>query len=290
MRDLAATEFLSISDCLKATPAEEGGERFVYLEASNEALDHQGEVILAKALEASASYYLKFGNLDIDHITQIGMKAGIPNYPSFEIGVPVDVKVKGRRTFVKGQIYRGDGPVAARANEFWDSLTKLSPAQRWYPSVGGAVLEKAQELDPQTKDKRTTIRKVRWTNIGMSRTPVNLDLPTATTVPIEAFAKSWGPGGLDLTKALTANPGVTDAAALTAGGALAKQSLEPRVQSYWDFRERVAADLRRHRVQPNGKALFEHSTRNLHLGEAEASEFIERFMADVGRLTQKRNH
>lgn len=289
MRDLTATEFLAIRDCLKATPAEEGGERFVYLEASNEARDHQGEVVLAKALEASASYFLRFGNLDLDHITQIGAKAGIPEYPRYEIGRPADVKVAGRRTFVKGQIYRGEGPVAQRANDFWDSLTKLSPPQRWYPSVGGAVEAKSTEFDPETKGKRTVIKSVRWTNIGFSKTPVNLAVPTVSTIPMDVLAKSWGPGGLDLTKALTANPGVTDVAAITGGGALAKQSLEPRVQSYWDFRDRVAGEMRRRRVQPAPEALFGHATRNFGLNPAEASEWVGRFMADMSRYT-KRNH
>ena len=46
----AAQDWLSIPDMLKATPAEESGKRYLYLEASNEARDYQGEVVLAKAL------------------------------------------------------------------------------------------------------------------------------------------------------------------------------------------------------------------------------------------------
>ncbi len=101
----AVPSYLSISQMLKATPVAEGVDRFIYLEASNESLDQQGEVVLAKALEDSAAYYLRFGNLDIDHYTQIGARAGVPNYELYEIGRPIDVSVKDGATFVKGQIY-----------------------------------------------------------------------------------------------------------------------------------------------------------------------------------------
>ncbi|MBW6397037.1 hypothetical protein KPL78_04215 [Roseomonas sp. HJA6] len=285
------TSFLSLRDCLKATPAEEGGERFVYLEASNEARDHQGEVVLAKALKDSADYYLRYGNLDLDHITQLGPKAGIPNYPTFEIGRPAEVRITGGRTFVKGQVYRGEGPVAAKANDFWDSLTKISPPQRWYPSVGGAVVAKDTELDPKTKGRRTVIRQVRWTNIGFSKTPVNLSVPSVSTVPIGALAKSWGPGGLDLTKALEVSGGGTDAAALTGGAALAKQSLDRRVHSYWDFRDRVAEAVWRGRVHLHPRDVVAHATHEHGIGPAEASEWCERFLADLkrGEITKRKN-
>ena len=61
--------FLTITDCLKAMPAMEGGRRFIFMEASNQARDYQGEIVLAKALAESADYYRQFGNLDLDHIT-----------------------------------------------------------------------------------------------------------------------------------------------------------------------------------------------------------------------------
>ena len=86
MRDTAATEFVTITDLLKATPAEEGGRRFIYLEAGNEAVDQQGEIVLARALGDSAPFFLQYGNLDLDHVTQIGPKRGIADYAAYEIG------------------------------------------------------------------------------------------------------------------------------------------------------------------------------------------------------------
>jgi len=196
-----APDYLFITDCLKATPFEEGGQRFVHMEASNESIDHQQEVVLADALKQSADYFLQYGNLDIDHITQIGAKQGIPDYALFEIGQPVDVKVRGRKTFVKGRIYSGDGQAAEKANQFWESLTELNPPARWYPSVGGQVTERGEAMDPKTGMAHKVVKAVRWTNIGFSHTPVNITIPTVSTVPLGVMAKSWGAYGLDMTKA-----------------------------------------------------------------------------------------
>src|SRR5580704_14596951 len=94
---------ISISQMLKAMPATEGGQRFVYLEASNESRDYQNEVILAKALADSADYFLKYGNIAHEHYTQTSKPnpaknwPGIPNHESFEIGRPVEARVDGKR-------------------------------------------------------------------------------------------------------------------------------------------------------------------------------------------------
>jgi hypothetical protein len=283
----ALPSYLSISNMLKATPVVEGGDRFIYLEASNEGLDLQGEVVLAKALAESADYYLKFGNIDIDHFTKIGAKAGIPSYEGYEIGRPVEVRAKEGATFVKGQIFSGDGPAAVQANLFWSSLVDLNPPARWYPSVGGAVLEKGMSIDPVTKSKRAVISKVRWSNIGFSKTPVNPHLATVSTVPFGALAKSWGPCGFDLTKALEAGYG-TDAAALVGGGALRRQSLDSGVLSYWDFRDQFAESIRSKQVgsmQPANLVRFAQDA--FGLAKARASDYVTRFLGDLNRAMKK---
>jgi len=277
MFDADSCEFLTVSGLLKAFPSEEGADRILNFEASNEALDQQNEVVLAEALAVSAEFYKKFGNVDIDHVTQVGARMGIPNYNLFEIGRPVDVRIDGRKTFVKAIIYRGEGPVAEKANQVWDSLTKLSPPARWYPSVGGAVLEKGSDFDPATKSARTVIRRVRWSNVGLSRTPVNATVPN---VSVGTFAKCWGVGGLDLTKALEAGYG-TDSAALAGGSALRGQSLDHRVQSYWGFRDRMAGDIKRGRSKSSAAGIVAHATEHYGLDANEAAEYTERFLGDV---------
>jgi hypothetical protein len=282
----AETDFLSIEGLLKAMPREEGGRRFVYMEASNESRDHDGEVVLCKALEASAAYYLRFGNVDLDHRTAVGPVAGQPSHHLFEIGKPIEVKVDAPRTFVKAEIYSGDSPVAENANLFWDSLTKVRPPQRWYPSVGGQC-SRSVIIDPVTKEPRKVIGKVRWTNIGMSRTPTNLEVPTAATVPFGALAKSLGMSGFSMRKAIEAGYG-TDVSELAGGAALREQSLDDHVQSYWDFRDRLAGDIRRKSVTPAIDAMVAHSSAKYGLEPHVAAKHVERFLADLKRGRQQR--
>ena len=278
----AVPAYLSIGDMFKASPVVEGGDRFIYLEASNETLDQQNEIVLAKALSDSSDYYLKFGNLDIDHYTQIGARSGIPNYEMFEIGRPVEVAVRGGSTFVKGHIYSGTGQAAEKANAFWSSLVDVKPAQRWYPSVGGAVIAKSIVIDPETKNKKAVINKVRWSNIGFSKTPVNANLSTVSTIPFGALAKSLCvDGGWDFLKAVEAGYG-TDSASLSGGGALRKQSLEPNLLSYWDFRDRLSDLISKGSVSAGKPAeLVKVAHERFGMSADVAAASVERFLSDL---------
>jgi hypothetical protein len=280
---LADNDFISISDMLKATPRVEGGRRFLYIEASNEKVDQQGEVVLQQALRESSDYFLQFGNLDIDHFTIIGPKLGIPDYLQYEIGRPVDVRFNAGKTFVKGEVFQGDTPIAAKANEFWASLVDLRPPQRWYPSVGGKVLGKQPGSDKGGMP-RTDITKVRWYNIGFSKTPVNSNVPEVSAVPMDVFAKCWGPSGLDvmMLKALTAGYG-TDAATATGGAALRIQSLDGTPVEYFDLRDRLSQDMLTGKVpqDPGLADLVSYSAKTFHLADDVAAEFVERFARDI---------
>lgn len=288
-------EFLSIGSMLKATPQMDGGNRIVYFEASNEGLDLQGEVIAAKALAESADYFLKFGNIDIDHYTLLGKpsaehgRAGIPGCELYEIGRPVDVRQTGGTTFVKAQIYSGSGPAAQRANDFWSSVTDLNPPQRWYPSVGGAVLAKSVELDKNGM-RKAIVKKVRWNNIGVSKTPVNQHVGACATIPLGAFAKSWTSAGLDFAKALEAGYG-TDAATLTGGGAIREQSLDGVVQSYFDFRNKLAGEMRKGAAgkNPGARELVAYAGKQFGISPDRAAEWCERFMRDLKNGLTKRS-
>jgi len=295
----ALPSHIGISHMLKAQPATEGGQRFVYLEASNEARDYQNEVILAQALADSADYYLKYGNLDLDHYTQIGKPnparnwPGIPNYESFEIGRPVAARIDGKRTFVKGHISAGTGPAAEKANLFWSSLTELNPPQVWYPSVGGAVLEKSTAIDGASGTAYPVIKKVRWTNIGFSKTPVNPDVPEVSTIPIGVLAKSWSAQGLDLRKTLTAGYG-TDSATLTGGSALREGDGDAAgmgqggVLDYWNFRDQFARLVMSGEVSQGVKDMVMQAASRFRLSKAIAAEYVERFLDDLQRGLHER--
>lgn len=278
-----APDFVFISDMLKATPAMEGGRRFVYIEASNEKVDQQGEVVLQAALRESADYFKQFGNLDIDHFTIIGPKLGIPDYLKYEIGRPVDVRFERGRTFVKGEVFSGDTPMAQKANEFWSSLVDLRPPQRWYPSVGGKVLHRTPASD-KSGLPRVDVTKVRWYNIGFSKTPVNANVPEVSAVPMDVFAKCWGPGGWDaaLLKTLTAGYG-TDSASFTGGAAMRIQSLDGAPVDYFDLRDQLSKHMLDGTApkDPGLADLVSYSAKTFNLADDVASEFVERFARDI---------
>lgn len=283
-------EFISVSSLLKATPQEESGRRVLYLEASNEDRDHQNEIVLAKALEASSDYYLRHGNVDIDHFSILGPKAGIPDYMEYEIGKPCEVRATGKATFVKAELYQGESAMARKANMVWDSQTKQSPKSRWYPSVGGAVLAKSIKLDPATGDKIAVVERVRWNNIALSRTPVNRTVGEASIAPVGTFAKSLG--GFIL-KALEASY-ATDAAAKTGGGALGGQSLDGAStarRGYFHFRDQLAGAMSAGLVghNPGVMEIHDYAAKTFGLPTDQAAEWVERFTRDLKSGLNKRS-
>jgi hypothetical protein len=268
-------DFLCFGGMLKASPAEERGERILYLEASNEDTDHQNEIVLQKALQDSSDYFLRHGNIDLSHYSIMGHKAGIANHLEYEIGKPLEVRVDGHRTMVKAQLYQGDSPTV------WESLTKQSPPARWFPSVGGAVLAKAIKIDPKTREKVAVIERVRWNNIALDRCPVNKTVPEASLAPVGVFVKSLG--GFVL-KALEASHS-TDVASLTGGGALGMQSLDGggAPKSYFDFRNRLAEAMRNGKAggNPGMQDLIDLAVRNFGMPLNSAAEWVERFARDL---------
>ena len=284
-------DFLSIETMLKARPSEEEGERYIYLEASKEGVDQQNEVVLSKALAESAHHFLRYGSLDIDHksMPTIASRYGINDPENWEIGVPVEVKADERSVFVKGRLFSGDTPLAARAGMVWDSLTKLSPPARWYPSVGGAPLARKTDFDPVTKASVGYVTKVRWTNLALSRQPVNQHVAPATVLPFGTLTKCWTAEGFDLRKSLQAGYG-SDVSALSGGGALRVQSLEGKPKSYFKFRDRLSDAITSGIVKRQDCRGLNASSRGpLGLSSMEAGEWVMRFLNDLKRSLTERS-
>ncbi len=190
---------------IKASPSVERGQRILYMEASNEVRDLQGEKILLSALAESIPYFLKYGRIDLDHASVLGkIREQRVNPYAFEIGRPLDARVGDGSIFVKAAIFTslnktpGENRFTEAADIFWDSLT-TNPPVLWYPSVAGDVYEDAQTVE----DGKPTVvvRKMRWHSIGLSRTPVNQAVRPVSTMPMRVFAKAFSSLG-DLKDAL----------------------------------------------------------------------------------------
>lgn len=287
-------DFVSFGGLLKATPATEGAERMLYIEASNEDVDHQNEIVLQKALAESSDYYLRHGNVDLSHYTILGPKSGIPNFLDYEIGKPVEVRIDGKKTFVKAQLYQGAGARAANAQMVWDSITAQNPPSRWYPSVGGAVLSKSVQFDQTSGSRVAVIDKVRWNNLALDRTPVNMTVSEVSTTPVGIFAKALG--GFVL-KTLTAGYG-TDSAELTGGGALRVQSQDHKLMSttvpdgsdmgYIKFRDKLAEAWKSGGGEGKGAQRLVSLAHKLGVMGDQALEWVERFLRDLETETAKR--
>lgn len=160
------------------------GKRIVEVEASSEEVDSEGDVILQKALMDSAHSFIKTGHLDIDHISEMGDRLGIPNPSSYIIGVPMEVKDIGNgRTSVVGQIFTSsDGtfdPAIRKCDEFWASL-QVDPPVRWRASIYGFPVEgKVDDCSKSQCDHGATrylVKGIDWRSLAFTRNPVNQSL------------------------------------------------------------------------------------------------------------------
>ncbi|MFZ4538504.1 hypothetical protein [Propionivibrio sp.] len=268
-------DFMVFGAMMKAIPATEGMDRIIYVEASSEQKDIEGEIVLSKALKDSADYFLKFGIIDMDHksMPAVAQKMGLIA-EEWAIGQPLEVRFSGDKTVVRAKLYSGDTPLAEKANNVWDGLTKLNPPARYYASVGGSVLGREIRLDPLTGDRIPVVTKTRWNNLALSATPVNQHLSTASSAPMGIFAKSLN--GYVM-KALEASY-ATDAASLTGGGAFGMQSLDLGIKSYFDFREKLSAAIRSHKT---GRDITNYAIRAFGLSHDQASEWVEKFLRGI---------
>lgn len=202
MRDLQILDeqpfYLPFQNSQLIKAAEENGKWVVYLEASNETLDQENEVIAMKALKDASDYYLTHGVISWDH------KHKQLNDPSYIIGEPEDVAFTSRNsTLVKGFLYKEN----KRAQGVWENI--LSNTTRFGSSVGGYILKKAKEGLSQL------VSKVLWDETAITHKPVNdTTLGKVQIIPFTEFVK-----------ALMAGSGV-DAANFTGGRSLTKEELQ----------------------------------------------------------------
>lgn len=161
---------------------EEGGKRTVEVQASDQSVDSEGDVVLQNALLASADSFVKSGHLDIDHLSEIGARVGIPDPTSYIVGRPVEVKdLGGKKTGVVGEIMRSKEGIfdtaKNRFDAFWKSLQSDPPVQ-WSASIYGYPTE----VDDCTSKScpsgatRYVIKALDWRSLAFTRNPINRSL------------------------------------------------------------------------------------------------------------------
>ena len=172
----------------------------VWVEASNEEPDSEGDVILQSALLGSSESFLQKGHIDIDHISEIGprMNPPIPNYRDYIVGRPVKVEdLGGGRTGVTSEIFiSSDGksdPKKRIFDAFWESIV-AGATPPWRASIYGFPLpgdvEECKGSCPMGAT-RYLVKGIDWRSLAFTQHPVNDAIQgAAKIVTAKAFIKS----------------------------------------------------------------------------------------------------
>jgi hypothetical protein len=192
---------------VKARLPDSSGRRIVEVEASCEARDYDGDVVLQEALLGSAASFIATGHLDIDHKSEFGMRLGIPDPASYIVGRPLEVtKGPDGRTFVTGQIAKSRQGVLDTArhryDELWEAL-QSDPPVIYYASIYGFPIDYDDCGSNPTScathgATRLVIKSIDWRSLAFTRTPKNTSLQSpATIVTAKAYiaelAKAMNP-------------------------------------------------------------------------------------------------
>lgn len=231
---------------------DEFGNYIFEVEASNENLDLQNQVVLQNALLESKDEFLKGGVISFDHLHKRKDPDGnVISDPSMVIGEPIDVKTNGKSTIVVGKLYATN----KKAKEIIKMLKAGSTRVR--ASVGGIF----PEIVKNVKTGVEKITHVLWNDLALTTSPVN------NTVGSACFAKSMNPD--EFVKALSAGY-ETDSAAKTGGSALIKEDLENNVTK-----------LNNESVDTE-KELIRSLMESIKTGEVDGKEQAERYLTSRG--------
>ena len=204
--------YISMGACL--IKADQKLKDVIYIEASNELEDSQGDTILKKALETQKSDFLNKGVLSWDHQHKLQQD------PNFICGEPLDVKFSKHSTLVKGKIYT--------KNKYGVGILAMaqSNSSRLGASVGGHITKRVQKVDDLTKSIKKYITGVLWDEVALTYKPVNESvLGNVSILPFEEFAKSFVCRGSELYKALSAGDGI-DSSTMVGGRSLIAENLK----------------------------------------------------------------
>ena len=192
--------------------ADEKGQRRVAVEASNEQVDDEGDIITQKSLLDARPGFLAQGALDINHLSEIGGRYGL-NPSDWIVGVPTEVLDIGKsRTEVRGILHAAQPGKISKADELWDGLTRDPPVP-WrasifgWPQRGGGFIDVRTAKCAEYPDaKRYVVKAIDWRSLAFTRTPVNNAITgTARVMTMKAFLEGLvadgivkGPGSMEV--------------------------------------------------------------------------------------------
>lgn len=180
---------IELPTLIKARP--DLGERVVEVEASNEVVDSEGDVILQAALLGSAKAFVAKGHIDIDHISEIGARYGIRDVDSWRIGRPLDVKdAGGGRTSVVLELNESRkaadilGDLKAGSGEWRSSIYG-------FPTSDGLVDASFAKCAEAPTATRYVVKSIDWRSLALTKRPVNDNIVgAARLLSAKAFAKA----------------------------------------------------------------------------------------------------
>jgi hypothetical protein len=185
---------------IKAYPSR--GKRIIEFECSVELEDTEKDIILQSALLKSADNFIKYGHLDIDHFSELGMMPayywlGIHNPEEYIVGLPLEVKNLGEgRTGIKGEIFSKAefNPTKHRFDQLWKELQSgiaYKSSVFGYPSPHDTVEGGCGEnsLGQIVCAGRYFVKSFDWRSTALTKNPVNkLIKNKVQIVSIKSFA------------------------------------------------------------------------------------------------------
>ena len=157
---------------VKIAPNETSKVFFFEVEASNENVDANRQIVLKSALRESAGYFLSNGAISVDHRLWKHLPDNqIAIDQRYIIGTPIEVYFQGKSTWVKGKLYK-DNPLAQIAIKLLRQGSK-----RLYASIGG--FSPGINISPDGIQRVTSLK---WNDLSLTLTPVNNTLQPAQAI------------------------------------------------------------------------------------------------------------
>ncbi|MGP1459517.1 MAG: hypothetical protein ACTTKL_09435 [Treponema sp.] len=217
MGDTDRNVYLNLEIRKSAGKTDEFGNYIFEVEASNENVDLQDQIVLQNALMESKDEFLRGGVVSYDHLhKQTDANGVIISDPSMVIGEPIDVEfdTKTKSTVVKGKLYA--------TNEKAKEIIKMLKAgsTRVRASIGGIFPKVVKNAETGIE----TITHVLWNDLALTVAPVNNLVGSATLVKSLSAKEFVSSLPLEIKKSLSAGYG-TDANAMNGGRALIPENV-----------------------------------------------------------------